>query len=357
MKLVVLALALFAFTAPASAAPKKFKRALVIAGGGITPGVSLGLIAGAEAGGFQPDVIIATCGGSLGAVIAHAYPTERERLAYLRSEQYHRKLTNLVQIETPIAFDLKTKLDLAESQPGVLPNLFSGNILNIPDDLGRVLPRESFASSPGRPRLVILGARANFNSSASGRTIGARPMFKTVYFTDADTAKSLKGLPSTTRKLFPRSHVDPQTDVVTNATVSQATRATISDPFFVNPGRIGNNYYFTGAVDLFPIETAKAIADEVLVTYPSVTYDHYENLAIKSSFGFDQQRRSDLAAGQRGVHWINVTGMTNLAFDPSPLAFVMVNNIPESHDEFAERVREQYEFGYQRAFQAARARR
>ncbi|MGZ3743093.1 MAG: hypothetical protein ACXWRA_04460, partial [Pseudobdellovibrionaceae bacterium] len=48
---------------------KPFKRVLVISGGGLNPGLALGIIAGVQEKGWRPDLIIATCGAGLGAAI------------------------------------------------------------------------------------------------------------------------------------------------------------------------------------------------------------------------------------------------------------------------------------------------
>lgn len=336
----------------AEAAPAKpFKRALVIGGGGISPGVALGIIEGARAAGYEPDLIIATCGASLGATAYQSFGNADAALAYLRSPAYHRNLLSLVQIDSQWGLDLKAKLDQAEAQPGVLPELFTGNILRIPETVGRLLPRENFAG--GRARLILTAAKADFGKESAGTLLSARS-FKQVYFTDPATASYLRGKASPIHRLFPGGHVAPGTEVISGVTMSQAARASIADPFFVNPARVGNSYYFTGAVDLFPIETAQDLAQQVLVTYPSGKYSDYEDLAISSTLGFKQSARSALAARHTRVKWIDVSGLEDLVMDPAPAGLLMVNNIPSSPGAYAAAIDNQYSFGYWRAVEAVK---
>ena len=139
--------------------------------------------------------------------------------------------------------------------------------------------------------------------------------------------------------------------------MAQAARVSISDPFYLNPARIGGDYYFGGAIDLYPIETAQALAEEVLINYPSGLYTAYENLAISSTYGFRQSDRTHLAAKTETVKWIDSSGTAALGMDPTLEGFFFVNNIPASYEKFKNTVLEQYRFGFERAQEAVRAQR
>ncbi|RZA08717.1 MAG: hypothetical protein EOP11_04045, partial [Proteobacteria bacterium] len=90
-----LSLAIFASPIAQAAPARPFKRALIIGGGGISPGVALGIIEGARAAGYEPDLIIATCGASLGATVSQAIPDGDQALAYLKSATYQQNLLGL----------------------------------------------------------------------------------------------------------------------------------------------------------------------------------------------------------------------------------------------------------------------
>jgi predicted acylesterase/phospholipase RssA len=136
--------------------------------------------------------------------------------------------------------------------------------------------------------------------------------------------------------------------------MSQAVRVSITDPFYINPARIGKSYYWGGAVDLFPIETASELADEVLVNYPAGLYNAYEDLAISSVFGFAQSDRTQEAAKQNHVKWIDTSGTNKLAMDPTVIGFLFNTNIPKKYDDFMSLIDRQYKFGYQRGVEAVK---
>jgi len=77
--LSLFALSVFGGTDAGPKAPKRFKRALIIAGGGITPAVGLGVIAGVEEKGWKPDVVLTTCGASMAAAIYNAFNNSRAK--------------------------------------------------------------------------------------------------------------------------------------------------------------------------------------------------------------------------------------------------------------------------------------
>ncbi len=346
LPLVVLTLAI----APRAGAAKKFKRALVISAGGITPGVSLGIIAAAQDTGYKPDVIIAVCGATLGTAIANSYPRIDDRIQFARSEKFHQILQSLIQIDTPLALALKFKFDYIQDHPDVLPAFFDTNILRIPEQVGNYLPHEQFSS--GTPRFIFPAARANFGPQNVGADISGKILFRQVFFTDRDTARALNGMSSTIKKIFPQSRLSARTETITHIPITQASRAAISDPDLVNPARIDGSYYFTGGVDLFPIETALALADEVLVTYPVGKFTPYEDLAISSAFGFSQNARTLKAIQQTHVKWIDVSGMELVSFDPTTVGPFLVNNVPVSAEAFAKGIDLQYSFGYWRTVEA-----
>lgn len=114
----------------------------------------------------------------------------------------------------------------------------------------------------------------------------------------------------------------------------------------------GDRYYFTGAIDLFPIETAKLLADEVLVTYPKLEYNKYEVLAISSSFGFNPAQAAWRATQQPGVGWIHNDGIVN--FDPKLFGISMINKIPRSYTEYGTQLESQYTNGFNGAFNSTK---
>lgn len=350
---MALVLAIVGMTSGALAEGKKFKRALVIAGGGITPGIGLGIIAGAREQGWEPDVIITTCGAALAAAIENAYHNSPDSLKFAKSVKFFDALS-LVKLETKNAIKLRGVLSAYENLDLVPPVFDPRTVLSVDQNLTGFLPASRFDTPQVGPRVVIVAAKAQFSASDMGvkKKLLNRDLFRQVYFTDPDTALSLKGLPSRVRTLFPQSYVATETEVITDKTAEQAIRASISDPMLINPGKIDDDFYMTGAVDLFPIETAHLLADEVMSTYPARLYKEYEDTLIESTFGFKQTQRALHAIQDNTVKWIDVSGIDDVSFDPVTKLISIKSGIPDSLDDFANGIQKQYEFGRSRVIEA-----
>ena len=324
LKLLTAVVALVSVASAQPAQAKKYRRALVIAGGGIAPGVALGMINGARAMGWNPDVVISTCGASMGAAIDNSYQNIEGRDFALSAT--FQNVMNLATIETKSVKKIKKNFEALALSP-LVPNYFENNILKMPEALKSFLPRPHF-NRGGGTRYVVIAAKSTINRSTVGQVMGNQPRFKEVFFTDPDTAEVLQGMSSPIKEMFPESRLFRSTEVNTTATVEEVVRATISDPFLINPGRIGDDYYFTGAVDLFPIDVAKELADEVLITYPGYLFTRAENLDIMKSYGFNQTAAALRAVNRSDVKWIDISGYKKLTLDPVP-AFFGVSPAPE----------------------------
>lgn len=339
----------------ASAAGKKFKRALIIAGGGITPGIGLGIIAGAREQGWEPDVVLTTCGASMSAAIENAFRNSDESLKFAKSIRFYDML-RLVELETANPIKIKLKLmKLAKFE--FIPPVFTDNILYLIEDSPPFLPISEFKTPTVGPRFIILSAKAHFGPEDVGKLKSSIPyaLFNQVYFTDPHTAESLRGVPSPIKKLFPESFFSEDTEVITDKSPEQAIRASIPDPMLMNPAKIDNQYYFTGASDIFPVHTANLLADEVLATYPGNGYKDYEDIMINSLFGLTLSQQALFAIQDPKVKWIDMTGIDEVSFNPEFRFPLLRSRIPETLEGFAEGVQKQFDFGKSRVIEALEA--
>ncbi|MFN8943443.1 MAG: patatin-like phospholipase family protein [Pseudobdellovibrionaceae bacterium] len=331
-------------------APKKFKRALIIAGGGIAPGVGLGLIAGAKKMGWNPDLIITTCGGSMSGAITNSIPHMDYALEYAKGPRFFDILSQ-ISIDTKSVFAMQKKFEQANDVIHI-PQYFKGNVLALNDEISGFLPLPYFARNLDAPKIIMLAAKANFGPQNVGQAFTDN-RFTQVFFTDSQTANSIRNLKSPVKKLFPDSYLTENTLVVTDVSTEQAARASIADPYLINPGKINGEYYFTGAVDLIPIELATQLADEVIVTYPTGLFDDFENAAIQSTFGFNQTQRVLHAIQSKDVKWIDLSDASAIKFDPAAsMTLTISNNIPKIQSKFAEGIQEQYDLGFSRVQEA-----
>ena len=334
----------------APACSKRFKSALVLAGGGVTPGMALGMMAGARAAGRKPDVVISTCGASISTAIANAYQDPAKARAFVRSRQFHNYLLRNMQVGNTSPAKIGLKLMGSGTDSRRVPSVFSENVIDLPSQLPPLFRENRF--SQGDTRYVTVAARALFDERHVGHEAQQNRLYQQTFFTDPDTAKSLKNLPASMKRNFPKSPIYPWTDVRTGVTPLQAARASISDPFLINPAKIKGESYFAGAMDLWPVETAQSIACDVTVSAPSGDYSYMEDLAVKRGFGFSQKERAKQLRGYRGVRWIRTQGATDYAMDPDIDGLSFTNKIPQDYNQFVQMIDNQYELGYNRAYQA-----
>jgi predicted acylesterase/phospholipase RssA len=348
-------------TAPSkTSCGKPFERALVVSGGGVAPGLALGVIAGARDSGYKPDVIVTTCGASIGGAINNSFQDSKKAKEYLTSREFHRQLLNLAKVSKKKDFftgevrnlgaeELGAKLGMAHLNSGKIPDIFTGNLLDVPQDLPRMLPRQDFTRSPNEPKLVVVAARANFQPKDVGTKYGKNVLYEQTFFTDPKTAQHLHEIPASMKQNFPESPIHTTTIAKSDVSTIQAARASIADPFLIDPAKIGKDYYFAGAMDLFPVESAQTIACNVAITKPSGEYSKLEDMAVTSGFGFSQSERVKQLDRYKGLRWIDMKGASELAMDPDTDGMDLVSKVPTDYNEFKALVEKQYDFGYERA--------
>lgn len=331
---------------------KKFKRALVLSGGGMTPAVGLGILNAAEQAGWKPDVIISTCGASMSAAIYNAYLESKSSLAFAQSREFLAVMQS-VKVETSNVLKLKKKFDgLNGEYKGKIPPIFSGLILNYPEKMEGILPVATFNQSNSGPRFIVVSAQAHFKPADVGQPVAGRKLFTQALFTDPDTAELLKDFKSPIAMTYPDSFVTPEVAVISNQSMEVAARAGFADPFLLNPSVVDDNYYFTGALDLFPTELANSLADEVFITAPVSLFKDYEDLAIMSTFGFKQTTRALQILNDNSVKWIDMNGMGKLKMDPAPQFLTLRSQVPSDPEEFKKAIQKQFDFGSARMQEA-----
>jgi predicted acylesterase/phospholipase RssA len=323
---------------------KAFKRALIISGGGVSPGVALGIIQGLKDKGWNPDVIITTCGSSIASALLNVYPTNDAALEYAQSQEFQGTLRD-IKVHTVNALRMKKEFDRLEYAPDEFPDLFGGDLLNFPETGKDFLPDVKFQATEGAPRFIMVAGKANFNPDSD---IGDKrtELYTETYFTDSETAKLLQGFKSPIKEAFPGSFLKSSTAVVTDRTVGEAARASISDPFLINPALLGSDYYFTGAIDLVPLKLAHELADEVISTTPN-GFEDYEENAVTAAFGFSQREATDLALRDQTVTFIDPYNVKKVSMDPKNFLIWFHTGVPKIYSHFRNKIQKQYDFGYE----------
>lgn len=273
---------------------EKFKRAVIFSGGGTRLMIYLGIFAALDELNMKPDILIASCGGSFAAAIINAFPDHFSRKEYLKSEEYfqfvsqttltrHKKLSEIGFFSLKKCFD-KRKAPFIE-------DIFNRYLVEMPQDLTECFPSIKNASFSKEIPTIIIGSQLLFTPQNSQQLRNGKKLFQKVIFTDAETAKKIgKEYISTHPKSFKNSAVEETSKIITNFSMLESTRASVSDMFYVKPLAFHNRYFMGGVIDLVPIELARYLSREV-ITEKKQSYTSIEEALIRSVFGFSANER------------------------------------------------------------------
>lgn len=369
---------------PATAQEKPFKRALVLTGGGFRFLYFIGMYDALTDQGWQPDVIITTCGASIAGALIHGIPDRYQRLAAIQSPELLAELRGFRLTKGGFR-DVQTLLrKLSRYQTGwqtgsdVIPDLFNLAFFDI-DSITLPFWQRSFGDrQPKQPHFIMVGATAAFGPKDAEQPRHGRKLYREAYFTDTVVAPYLRGLTSAVAQRYPLSAVGSETSVFTDVSVGDAASISIRDPFLFKPIQRGSQY-FTGAnVNLYPLEMARQLADEVMLTF-NPAFNGFETMAIGVSLGYDMNSRLRQVTNETVDYWLDATDMrvNQFAMDPKvtygfPTLFYLRRNYPEDRPlprlapgvlagapyvipaeaEFVRRALVAYDRGYERGLEA-----
>lgn len=235
---------------------------------------------------------------------------------------------------------------------GEIPNLFDNFLMDVPSEIN--LPELSSNFSPINHKTVIIASKILFNKEDAGFKRDSRKLFQQVIFSDEETISKLDG------QMFhlhgEKTSVDDNIGYSSQASVIEASRASISDPFYMEPATINGHKYVTDAIDLYPLEIAKKLGDEVIFIYPT-KFDVIEQGAIYSTFNFSHNKRHDQVFSNEIDYLVDYTDFpSELKFTPKPdfLAWEIKSRLPDTYQEYREIVRRQFNYGYRRMLEAAK---
>lgn len=245
----------------------KYRRCLVMAGGGGRLGVHLGSYAAACEAGHAPDVVLGTCGGALVAALVQAEADVARQLAFLGGPEMYRFWGSVRgrrghSAGTALAGVVRRALD-PRPAPQV-PDLQCQALFEAPGPWPHWPWREA---DPG-PHAVLLGARLRYEPVDVGAGRGGRALFEPVAIGPARACALLDGAPTATGPLsYPGSAVAPHWAVMpsTKLALGDAVRISLTDMIYLPPAEAAGQRWLGGAVDLMPVELAARLADEVWI--------------------------------------------------------------------------------------------
>ena len=378
---VLLALAaLSAVSRSVSAAPpstpssKPFKRALVMSGGGIKFFYFVGIYDALVNHGWKPDVVITTCGASVASALIQGFPDPKERYEFIHSPRMFALLKKfrVVHGDSKHLGDLLSHVHYYQSRwdqhDDLIPDLFSMALMK-DEPVDESFWRRQFDDrAPDQPHFVILGSQAQFTPQDVELPRRGAKLYKEVFFTDREVAPWIEGFDSAISAQFPNSAIASGTLTYTEVSVGDATSISIRDPFLFQPVERDGVFYTGSMVDLYPMELAHHLADEVVMTF-NPAFNRFETPAFGVVTGYDMNTRLRSVTNGEVDHWIDTSNPRSGAFSMDPLfktgfpfGMKVVDGLPEDEDvttvwgyrytipaeyEFSHRVSAAYAWGYE----------
>lgn len=337
---------------------KKYKRCMVLAGGGFRFGIYLGMYAAACEAGRAPDILLASCGGAIAASIIAAFPDDAQRKAWLSSEEmyhYWSGLKSSPRAGIVRALALAAKRGFGRDSANTIPDLFNEYLFEIPAEL----PLPPVAASEQSVATAIIGGKLLFNESEVGQPRGQRKLFAETVFCDPRAAALLDGMSSPLADPRWGEHaISEQLLCDVQTPTSLAARISITDMFYFRCHTHTDGNYFGGVLDLFPIEIAKRLADEVLMEFKQSFDQAFSIPAWRTVLGLDGNARLRYANGQSVDVRIDTSDVaTVLAKESVQKKLDWRNNrirlsMPETHATYVAYMEAQWQYGYARGMEA-----
>ena len=330
-----------------------FQCAVILAGSSFNFTLHLGAMAALRDSDVHPDVIIASCGGSLASAIINKFPDTPLQKKYIQSDEFY-NLFHLATLQYHFIHSLLWRLSKMHIQYLLsrffsrTPDFLEKTLYHLPEKLNLTLFDQSFPTS--FPRFIL----------TAGKLTQEHPRFlQEIFFTDQETAKLLKNFSSPVALQFPHSFVKKETEVFTDWKFSESARAAISDPFLLNPLIKQETVYMSGSIDLYPLELALRLSPKIIMPY-SPLFRTIDQIVLRHFYGYDNIERYRFITSQSKTveRWIDVSDyqdfMKIYGFDPKPCYAQgrVKNSIPHNKKEFFKKTQAQWNYGWERAKEA-----
>jgi hypothetical protein len=328
---------------------QKYERCMVMAGGGFRFGYYLGMHAAAEDSGMAPDIILASCGGSLAAAIIHALPDAAQRKQWLASPEMYQFLCRMRA--APHARPLPVLgaallRGLSRGRAKRVPDVFDDFMFELPGALP--LPVALSQSQHGTA-LAIVAAKLLFGRDQTGQARGKRALFAEVLFGPEAPASS---------PAWSCGAVAPALLLDSAMPVADAVRSSITDMLYFACHEHGGQHYMGGVIDLFPIEIAHGLARHVTMEAKPPFGQALAIPALRRVLGIDGNARLKHVHAQHAHAWVDTSDISSALRGSGMRKRIdwLANRIrllmPPSLEAYAKDVEAQWQYGYQRGIEA-----
>lgn len=330
---------------------------MVLGGGGFRFGIYIGMYAALRQAGKAPDVLLASCGGAIAAAIIHNLPDPEAQRKWLSSEEMYAfwcslRATRHAALIGTLLRAARRKLSSAPAP--VIPDLFNDYLFEIP-------PQLPFPAANGKPEVdvAIIGGKLLFGPEDVGRRRGQRKLYAETIFCNERAAAALRGMTSPLADARWGDHAiagELLTD--SSASVTEAARISISDMIYFRSAPYRGDEYIGGVLDLFPVEIARKLGAEVVMEFKEAFDQVFSIPAWRSVLGVD---------GNARLRYAN-SHLADMRIDSSDVSVVLEKQqlqqkldwlrnrielqMPPSYDIFAQHMRDQWQYGCERAQEA-----
>ena len=340
------------FSSRAAVEPKKFHRCMVLAGGGFRFGAYLGMYAAACDAGKRPDVLLASCGGAIAAAIIHALPDDSSRRAWLCSTQmfdYCRQARSTPHAALHrVLFRAAQRRFSAKFAP-VIPDIFTEYLFEPPNF---ALPLPSVVAYADQPALAIIGAKVLFTPIDVGKERGGQKLFAETIFAHERVQQLLHSATPAVAEAQ-SSAIAPQFCFESLSSLANSVLISTADVvYFPTAAHLGQRYS-GGAIDLFPIEIARLLANEIIMELKGVLDQNFAQPAWRAIYGIDGNARIRQVQQTFADFWIDTRNIRQklrteqvqkrLEWRSGRIAL----SPPKTHAEFIAQMQAQWRYGYQ----------
>lgn len=377
-----------------------YQRVLLFSGGSVRFGYYLGSYAALCEFGLPPDLILASCGGSLAALLVDIAPDPKDLRDLSRSRALYHALCQNQPNSTKNPFSMTNHRHLyqalkryclnqnrsqsylnqklkkfadyraADCMESLLDELTNQALFTIDDDwltpLLTLKANSNAKTIPKAPDIAIIASRFYQPNNETKATTLLKTRTPNFYLQEVLFApKALANHPLLMAMTCPLHQAAPNRIAksiypVFDWQFEHAVRASIADMYYLSPIYIDDlGWSLGGVIDLTPIEMAVTLGKTVFAETKADYDPKLASPAIKYVFGFDPNQRWQNVYQEFGdslehnVHWLpfadQVAALNGnyMAKKFRPLLGKVELNYP-SYDKFVQQMTAQWQFGYQR---------
>jgi hypothetical protein len=337
---------------------QKYQRCMVMAGGGFRFGYYLGMHAAAEDSGMAPDIILASCGGSLAAAIIQALPDAAQRKQWLASQAMYDFLCKLraaphARPLPVLGAALLRKLSRGRARH--VPDVFDDYLFELPP----TLPLPEQAPARQGVDLAIVAAKLLFSREHAGQARGERALFAEVVLGPERASGLLQGWQApASAPAWSCGAVAPGLLVDCTMPLADAVRSSITDMLYFPCHAHNGDYYMGGVIDLFPIEIAHGLARHVTMEAKPPFGQALAIPALRTVLGIDGNARLRHVHSQHAHAWVDTSDISSALRGSGMRKRIdwFGNRIrlemPHTFAEYGKDVEAQWQYGYQRGMEA-----